>query len=87
MLTKDPARYAETAVDDEIVIMALHSGDFFSLTGTAAAVWRLLDGSHDREALLTALSKEYGVDRSDIVGEVDSFLTEIASAGLLQQAP
>lgn len=55
-LTKDPAAFAETRIDDEIVIMNLASGDFFSLTDSAAAIWDLLDGSRDRAAVLAALA-------------------------------
>ena len=62
-LTKDPAAFAETRIDDEIVIMNLASGDFFSLQDSAATIWDLLDGTRDRTAVLSALSVEYDAHR------------------------
>jgi len=32
-LSKDPARFAETAIDGEVVVMALDTGDFFFAHG------------------------------------------------------
>jgi pyrroloquinoline quinone biosynthesis protein D len=82
-LIKDPSRFVATEIDDETVVMSLDSGDFFSLTGTARAIWALLDGTRDRAALLAALSSEYGVEPAAVASEVDAFLAELTAAGLV----
>ncbi|MCA1662350.1 MAG: PqqD family protein [Novosphingobium sp.] len=87
VLARDPARYVETRIDDETVVMSLDSGDFFSLTGTAQAIWRLLDGTRDRAALLAALAAEYGEPETEIAVEVDAFLAQLDAAGLLRATP
>ena len=83
LLAKDPTRFAETRIEDETVVMSLETGDFFSLTGTAQAIWRLLDGTRDRVALLSALAESYGATPDGIAAEVDSFLDELRAAGLI----
>jgi len=83
VITKRAGGFTETAIDDEIVVMHLGTGEFFSLAGTATAIWRLIDGSRDRDALIDALSKEFGGDRREIAADVDEFLMQLSDLGLL----
>ena len=83
VLTKLPERFTETAIDDEIVVMKLENGDFFSLSGTAAAAWRLIDGNRDRPAIVAALAAEFDADDGRIAADVDAFLLELCDAGLV----
>ena len=82
-LTKDPTAFAETRIDDEIVIMNLASGDFFSLQGSAAAIWDLLDGTRNRAAVLTALARDFEASEADLEADLDSFLGELRAAELV----
>lgn len=82
-LAKAADRFSETAIDDEVVVMSLDSGDFFSLTGTAGAVWALIDGTRTRAELLADLATQFSCDAADISADVDAFLAELAAAGLL----
>ena len=82
-LAKRTERFAETEVDDEVVVMRLDNGDFFSLAGTAAATWRLIDGTRNRAALVTALTTEYDGDEAEIGADVDEFLVKLREMGLL----
>ena len=82
-LAKRSDRFAETDVDDEIVLMRLDNGEFFSFAGTAAAAWRLIDGTRDRSALVAALSERFDGDPADIAADVDQFLAELHQMGLL----
>ena len=66
-LAKATGRFTETTIDDEVVVMSLASGDFFSLTGSARAIWDMLDAHHDRAGLIGALAKEYGAEPAAIV--------------------
>ena len=83
ILSKQTGRFSETDIDNEIVVMRLDNGDFFSLAGTAASIWRLIDGTRDRAALLAELAAEYGTDESAIVADVDEFLANLKEQGLL----
>lgn len=82
-LNKDPAAFAETRIDDEIVIMNLASGDFFSLTGSAAAIWDLLDGTRDRAEVLAALADAYDAPEADLAHDLDAFLGELRAGSLI----
>ena len=82
-LTKVPAAFAETRIDDEIVIMNLASGDFFSLTDSAAAIWDLLDGTRNRAAVLAALTSEFDASQPDLARDLDTFLGELRVGGLI----
>jgi hypothetical protein len=76
-------RFTEAAIDDELVIMRVDTGEFFSLTGTAATTWRLIDGNRGRDALLAALADEYSTDEAAIAADVDDFLAQLKETGLL----
>lgn len=82
-LTKRKDRFTEADIDQEIVIMRLDNGEFFSLSGTAAAIWRLIDGMRDRQALLAALSDEFDTGHADLEADLDAFLAELRGTGLL----
>ena len=82
-LTKDPSAFAETRIDDEIVVMSLSSGDFFSLQGSAAAIWELIDGSRDRAAVLATLARDYDAPEAVLAAEFDAFLAELRGNSLL----
>ena len=82
-LTKDPTAFAETRIDDEIVIMNLASGDFFSLEDSAAAIWDLIDGTRTRAAVLAALADAYDAAEADLARDLDDFLGELRAGGLI----
>lgn len=82
-LAKRADQFSETTVDDEVVVMHLSSGDFFSLTDTAKAIWEQIDGARSREAIIADLAQEYGVTAEQIAPEIDLFLTRLCDAGLL----
>lgn len=85
-MAKAADSFSETVIDDEIVVMSLESGDFFSLTGTARAIWEQIDGTHSRDAVITALAGQFGCSEAEIAGDVDAFLAQLTGAGLLVPA-
>ncbi len=82
-LAKAHGRFSETTIDEEIVVMSLDSGDFFSLSGTSAAAWRLIDGSRDRDKLVAALAADFGVSANAVAPDIDAFLAQLHQAGFL----
>jgi len=85
LLTKASDRFSETTIDDETVVMSLDSGDFFSLSGTARAIWELLDGTCDRDGIVAALAAEYEIEPDTVAGDVDAFLAQLSAAGLIEE--
>lgn len=82
-ILKAKGRFSETKIDGEIVAMNLDNGDFFSLTQTGKEIWELIDQQSDREAIIAALAESYGAERSTIEADVDAFLAQLRSAGLI----
>lgn len=76
-------RFSETTLDDEVVLVKLDTGEFFSLSGTAAAAWRLIDGNRGREALVAALADQFAADEKTVAQDIDDFLSRLREAGLL----
>ncbi len=83
LLVKNHAAFSETAIDGEVVLLNLKDGTFFSLTGTAAMIWPLLDGTRSRAALLTELAQAHDAAASEIASDLDAFLTQLGVAGFL----
>jgi hypothetical protein len=82
-LAKQIDRFTETDIDDEIVVMRLDTGEFFSLAGTGAAAWRLIDGTRDRAGLINALAAEFDGEEAEIAADVDEFLLQLKEFGLV----
>ncbi|MEP7316317.1 MAG: PqqD family protein [Sphingomicrobium sp.] len=82
-LTKQNDRLTETEIDDEIVVMHLDTGEFYSFTGTAAAIWRLIDGTRCGAEVAGSLSNDYDRGKTDISIEVDQFIAELKELGLV----
>lgn len=82
-LNKRLGRFTETEIDEEIVVMHLVTGEFFSLAGTAAATWRLIDGTRDRKALIDTLAKRFSGDEQEIAEDVDDFLAQLRNLELV----
>jgi hypothetical protein len=82
-IVKRLGRFTEADIDEEIVVMRLDNGEFLSLSGTSASIWRLIDGTRDRSALLAALAKEFDGDQAEMAADVDEFLAQLKDTGLL----
>ena len=73
-------------VDDEVVILDVPSGRYFGLNDVGALIWDLLDGDHDRDAIVEAITAEFDVDRPTAAADLDSLLAELTEAGLVVDA-
>jgi len=82
-LRKLQDRFTETIDRDEIILMRMDTGEFFALSGTAAATWKLIDGERDRDALIEALQVEFAGSPAPIAKDVDQLLGQLMGIGLL----
>lgn len=83
MYAKQFERFSQTTIDEEIVLMDLGNGDFFSLTGTAAEIWTLLDDTAGKEGIIAALSERHDVEAEAIQEDVEQFLDQLTEAGFI----
>lgn len=83
-ISKQAGTFVETEIDDEVVLMDLATGNFFSLAGTSLDVWRLVDGTRSADEIAASLAEDYGTP-VDVVGpDVAAFLEELRAAGLIE---
>jgi hypothetical protein len=74
-------------VDDEVVILDVPSGKYFGLNDVGALIWNLLDGDHDHDAILDAITSEYDIDRTTAADDLDGLLADLTEAGLVVDTP
>lgn len=79
-------RFAETALDDELVLMNIDNGSFHALKDTGLAIWQLIDGTRDQAAICAALVESYAVDPQTCQAEVGRFIEQMAGAGFVELA-
>ena len=84
ILNKCPDRFVETEIDDEIVVMDLESGNFFSLKDTALDIWRLVDGTLSPADIAAELANDYDVGEGELADDVAAFLDKALTAGLIE---
>lgn len=85
-MRRSDAAMART-VDDEVVILDVPSGRYFGLNDVGALIWDLLDGDHDRDAILDAITADFDIDRPTAASDLDSLLAELTGAGLVEDTP
>lgn len=78
----DPGIVHQT-IDGEAVIINLESGCYYSLTGTAAEIWALLERGVSAAVLAETLRTRYEAEAGAIEESVASFLAELSNEGLV----
>lgn len=63
---------------------AVDFSGIIKLTETGAFLWGILETDTDREALITAMLREYEVDEATAAADIDSFLDKLRGADLLE---
>ena len=80
---KKTDNFVETKLDDELVLMNLHTGRFNALAGTGLAIWNLIDGTRDLSAMKAELAQCYNTTVEACGPDVDSFLATLETAGFV----
>jgi hypothetical protein len=71
------------AIAQEVVVINLDSGSYYTLTDTAADIWALLAEGVPREGLPNALLARYEGEESEVISAVDQFVDELCSDDLV----
>ena len=74
-----------SVVDDEIVMLSLREGAYFSFNGVASEIWNLLDAPKSIGEICRTLSAHYRVDETTVSREVGAFLASIVDRGLARR--
>lgn len=70
-------------IDGEIVMMSLQTGQYYSLSGTAAKVWQLLETPRTLAELSERVAEEYGVPVAQCAEDIHEFSRDLLKAGLI----
>jgi hypothetical protein len=70
-------------VDGDVVALAASSGAYFVLNGAASHIWKLLDQGKSNADIVKELTKLYGVPVATLESDVNAFITQAVSKGLL----
>lgn len=68
----------------ETVVMNLVSGEAFSLDAVGQRIWELIQEHGDRDAVVEELMDQFAASAEEIGADVDSFLDNLTSRGLLE---
>ncbi len=68
---------------DELVMMDLEQGKYFSLNPVATRIWDLLEKPMDSTEICSLLMDEYDVSSEQCVIEVEELLEEMGKMGLV----
>jgi hypothetical protein len=71
------------AFGDEVVVLDMKSGTYFSLRGSAVDVWNLIEGSASTAGIAETLGARYEAPADVIATAVDSLISELAEAELI----
>jgi len=70
---------------DELVMMDLEQGKYFSLNPVATRIWDLLEKPMDSVEICSVLMDEYDVNAEQCAIEVEELLEEMGKMGLVQK--
>ena len=71
---------------DELVMMDLNQGKYFSLNPVATRIWDLLERPMDSNELCSLLLEEYEVEPGRCIDEVRELLLEMEKLGLVYRS-
>ena len=71
------------SLDDDLVMLDIELGKYFSLNPVAARIWELLEEAQTAESLCILLQEEYEVTEDQCLSETSRLLEEMVSIKLL----
>jgi len=75
------------AFDDEVVVLDMKSGTYFSLRGSGVDVWRLVEQNASAGRISEALGERYDAPSGEIATAVQALLRELQEAQLIVGDP
>ena len=82
----DSPRVIAEVIDDEVVAINLETGSYYSLRGSAAAIWSLLLQGRTVADVASRLGFRYEAEPDAIRIQAERFVTELLAESLLRPA-
>lgn len=74
-------------IDNEVVLVNLTKGHYFSMQGTAADLWEGVANQASLEEILEILQRRYQGNKQEIQTSIASFIEELVEAELIVSSP
>lgn len=71
--------------DDEIVVINLKSGIYYSLSKTGQVIWNQIRKNPDTNSIISNIKSHFDTDGADVEGDVSVFLKELESEELIKR--
>jgi hypothetical protein len=71
--------------DDEVVVLDLGAGEYYSLDAVGSAIWDQLEGGRTPEEIVGVLLARYEVDELTARGDVERIVQELLAVGLVER--
>lgn len=81
-----PLRTKDTAyktIMDEIILLNLHNGFYYSANEVGSRIWDLCDGTRTINELSTILSEEYDISIDQASADLREFIEDMHREGLI----
>ena len=79
-----PVQVHARRFDDELVILHLGAGEYFSLDPVGSTIWDQLTAGKTPGEAVAVLIAQYDVDETTARTDVERLATELVAAGLLE---
>lgn len=70
-------------LSDEVIIINLPKGAYYSGSGTAADLWTLISGGATVEEAAKILAAAYAADEALVLSEIDTCVQKLEAAGII----
>jgi len=72
-----------TTLDDEVVVMSVDHGNYYSMDVIGSYIWKLMEKPLQIETLCTQIMNHFNVDRAECEKDLLTFVDELAQEGLI----
>jgi hypothetical protein len=83
--TINPDRVAHETIDGETIVIDLETGAYYSLQGTAAEIWRMLNHGWSSDEIVSELARHFEDPVDDLAGQVQEFVRALVSEELIER--
>lgn len=77
------SRVSYEAIDGEVLIINFENGNYYSLRGTGAEIWSIVEGGAAVGDIVEAIDRRYQGDRNRMQEAINKFLEELRSEALI----
>jgi hypothetical protein len=84
VLTKSEENVLSSTVEEEVVLLNLKQGAYYTLDLIGAEIWRMLDKPTTAGAIIALILEEYDAPREQVEADVFALLNDLHDEGLIQ---